>query len=271
MFVGPGTEVYEGMIVGENSRSDDMDVNPTKEKKLTNMRQSTGDELVRLIPHRLLSLEQALEFCREDECVEVTPANVRLRKVTLAPRTGEGAQPTLLSRARVALRRGRAGGSRVLASAEPPAPKYPARESCSNRDRRNLTCRRVRGAAVLCGGSEGLCATPCAEPTPRHDPAARFVEGECQREDENEIRGRGLRVSALVVAGALTLAACGSDDEGGGDDAGATAGAAGGTYSDRAETPQDLTPSNCYDLYCAQHPAGRRQPVCSPSRPRGRR
>ena len=83
MFVGPGTEVYEGMIVGENSRSDDMDVNPTKEKKLTNMRQSSGDILVPLIPHRPLSLEQALEFCREDECVEVTPATVRIRKVIL--------------------------------------------------------------------------------------------------------------------------------------------------------------------------------------------
>jgi GTP-binding protein len=83
MFVGPGTEVYEGMIVGENSRSDDMDVNPTKEKKLTNMRQSSGDVLVPLIPHRVLSLEQALEFCRDDECVEVTPAAVRLRKVLL--------------------------------------------------------------------------------------------------------------------------------------------------------------------------------------------
>src|SRR3954468_20872597 len=84
MFVGPGTEVYEGMIVGENSRSDDMDVNPTKEKKLTNMRQSSGDVLVPLIPHRILSLEQALEFCREDECVEVTPATVRIRKVALS-------------------------------------------------------------------------------------------------------------------------------------------------------------------------------------------
>jgi GTP-binding protein TypA/BipA len=83
MFVGPGTEVYEGMIVGENSRSDDMDVNPTKEKKLTNMRQSSGDVLVPLIPHKQLSLEQALEFCREDECVEVTPATVRIRKVVL--------------------------------------------------------------------------------------------------------------------------------------------------------------------------------------------
>jgi GTP-binding protein len=83
LFVDPGTEVYEGMIVGENSRSDDMDVNITKEKKLTNMRSSTADETEKLIPPRKLSLEQALEFCREDECVEVTPAAVRLRKVTL--------------------------------------------------------------------------------------------------------------------------------------------------------------------------------------------
>jgi GTP-binding protein len=83
MFVGPGVEVYEGMIVGENARSEDMDVNPTKEKKLTNMRSSTAEELVRLIPHRQLSLEQALEFVRGDECVEVTPSQVRLRKVEL--------------------------------------------------------------------------------------------------------------------------------------------------------------------------------------------
>jgi GTP-binding protein TypA/BipA len=83
MFVGPGTEVYEGMIVGENSRSDDMDVNATKEKKLTNMRSSSGDILVPLIPHKQLSMEQALEFCREDECIEVTPETVRIRKVVL--------------------------------------------------------------------------------------------------------------------------------------------------------------------------------------------
>jgi len=83
LFVAPGTEVYEGMVVGENSRSEDMDVNPTKEKKLTNMRSSTSDELVRLVPPRTLSLEQALEFIRGDECVEVTPASVRLRKVVL--------------------------------------------------------------------------------------------------------------------------------------------------------------------------------------------
>ena len=84
MLVGPGVEVYEGMIVGENSRSEDMDVNPTKEKKLTNMRSSTSEELVRLIPPRELSLEQALEFLREDECAEITPKNVRLRKVELS-------------------------------------------------------------------------------------------------------------------------------------------------------------------------------------------
>jgi GTP-binding protein len=83
LFVGAGVEVYEGMIVGENARSEDMDVNPTKEKKLTNIRSSTADELVRLVPPRLLSLEQALEFIRDDECVEVTPASVRLRKVVL--------------------------------------------------------------------------------------------------------------------------------------------------------------------------------------------
>jgi GTP-binding protein len=83
MFVGPGIEVYEGMIVGENARADDMDVNPTKEKKLTNMRSSTSEETEKLIPHRQLSLEQALEFIREDECLEVTPNTVRIRKVLL--------------------------------------------------------------------------------------------------------------------------------------------------------------------------------------------
>jgi len=83
LLIGPGTEVYEGMVVGENARPDDMDVNPTKEKKLTNMRSSTAEELERLTPHLRLSLEQALEFIRDDECVEVTPSSVRLRKVVL--------------------------------------------------------------------------------------------------------------------------------------------------------------------------------------------
>jgi GTP-binding protein len=83
LLVTPGVEVYEGMIVGENARADEMDVNPTKERKLTNMRSSTAEELVRLTPPRHMSLEQALEFIADDECVEVTPASVRLRKVIL--------------------------------------------------------------------------------------------------------------------------------------------------------------------------------------------
>ncbi|MBC9227235.1 translational GTPase TypA [Aeromicrobium sp. 636] len=83
LFVEPGTEVYEGMIVGENSRDDDMDVNITKEKKQSNVRSSTADNFEKVIPPKKLSLEQCLEFCREDECVEVTPTNVRIRKVVL--------------------------------------------------------------------------------------------------------------------------------------------------------------------------------------------
>jgi GTP-binding protein len=83
LFVAPGEEVYEGLIIGESSRAEDLDVNATKEKHLTNMRSSTADELVRLVPKRQLSLDQALEFLREDECVEVTPDVVRLRKVEL--------------------------------------------------------------------------------------------------------------------------------------------------------------------------------------------
>jgi GTP-binding protein len=83
MFLEPGTEVYEGMIVGENSRQDDLNVNIVKEKKLTNMRASTADEAIRLVPPRLLNLEQAIEFINDDEFVEVTPKSIRLRKKTL--------------------------------------------------------------------------------------------------------------------------------------------------------------------------------------------
>jgi GTP-binding protein len=83
LFVTPGTEVYEGMIIGENPRAEDMDVNPTREKKLSNVRSSTGEELERLVPPQLMSLEQALEFCRTDECLEVTPEAIRMRKVVL--------------------------------------------------------------------------------------------------------------------------------------------------------------------------------------------
>ncbi len=84
LFVSPGTDLYEGMIVGENARGDDLDVNAAKEKKLTNMRSAAAEELVRLIPPRPLSLEQAFEFIREGECVEVTPQRIRLRKVELS-------------------------------------------------------------------------------------------------------------------------------------------------------------------------------------------
>jgi GTP-binding protein len=84
IFIEPGSPVYEGMIVGENARANDMDVNVTKEKKQTNMRASTADEAVRLIPPRKLGLEQAIEFINDDELVEVTPANIRLRKRILA-------------------------------------------------------------------------------------------------------------------------------------------------------------------------------------------
>jgi GTP-binding protein len=84
MLVGPGVEVYEGMIVGENARADEMDVNPTKEKQLTTHRAAGSDDHVRLVPPRPMSLEQALEFITDDVCAEVTPHTVRLRKVTLA-------------------------------------------------------------------------------------------------------------------------------------------------------------------------------------------
>jgi GTP-binding protein len=98
LFVAPGDEVYEGMIVGENSRAEDLDVNACKEKHLTNMRSSTADELVRLVPKRELSLDQALEFLREDECVEVTPRVVRLRKAEL-DRTARQKRARALARA----------------------------------------------------------------------------------------------------------------------------------------------------------------------------
>ena len=97
----PGTEVYEGMIVGENARADDLDVNASKEKKLTNMRSAAADELVRLIPPRPMSLEQALEFIRDDECVEVTPQSIRLRKVELSA----SKRQTIASRASGSARR----------------------------------------------------------------------------------------------------------------------------------------------------------------------
>ena len=85
MFVAPGTQVYSGMVVGEHTRGDDLEINICREKKLTNVRSSTGEELERLTPPVILSLEQALEFCAPDECVEITPSAIRVRKVELDP------------------------------------------------------------------------------------------------------------------------------------------------------------------------------------------
>jgi len=95
IFIAPGTPVYEGMIIGENARANDLDVNVTKEKKQTNMRASTADEAIRLVPPRVLGLEQAIEFIKDDELVEVTPKSIRLRKKILAanqrPKPWQGA------------------------------------------------------------------------------------------------------------------------------------------------------------------------------------
>ena len=140
MFVGPGAEVYEGMIVGENARSEDMDVNPTKEKKLTNMRSSTSDELVRLIPPRPLSLEQALEFIREDECVEVTPATVRLAQGR-ARRRASGSRPRA---ARPAGSRSDSGASQA-SFARPRAPVGTWRRRTRRMLSRSLGGRRAPG------------------------------------------------------------------------------------------------------------------------------
>jgi GTP-binding protein len=96
-FVQPTQEVYEGMVIGENSRADDMDVNITKEKKLTNMRSSTADNFESMTPPRLLTLEESLEFARDDECVEVTPEKVRIRKVIL-DQTVRGREASRLKR-----------------------------------------------------------------------------------------------------------------------------------------------------------------------------
>ena len=129
LFVGPGVEVYEGMVVGENARAEDLDVNATKEKKLTNIRSSTAEELVRLIPPRPLSLEQALEFIREDECVEVTPASIRLRKVELSAS----------KRQQAASRKARGSLAQVSTSSDSPS----------------VAVDRRRGAADLAAGTCG--------------------------------------------------------------------------------------------------------------------
>ena len=159
MFVGPAIEVYEGMIVGENARAEDLDVNATKEKKLTNMRAASSDETVRLIPPRPMSLEQALEFIREDECVEVTPgerpaAQGRARRVE-APVQREQEGPRA-GRRRQLSRRLSARGPRVGGAPQRPARSTPPSALLLRRSELgDALAERVRlvGAAVL--GREG--------------------------------------------------------------------------------------------------------------------
>ena len=136
MFIGPGEEVYEGMIVGENARSDDLDVNAVKEKHLTNIRSSTSEVLVRLVPHRRLSLDQALEFLREDECVEVTPRDraaaqgrARQGRADQARPQAEGRRRHLTRRRRPRRRRGAraaAIASAAMAETDDPAAAFAA-------------------------------------------------------------------------------------------------------------------------------------------------
>ena len=158
MLVGPGVEVYEGMIVGECSRSGDMDVNPTREKKLTNVRSSTADELVRLPPPRPMSLEQALEFIASDECVEATPKSVRLRKVTLdaidarpADRSATRPRPPASSRAR-----------------------SPVRHQPFERNRAGSTSTATRPSAAITrsNSSQSSCVPPAARKTTRRSPGS---------------------------------------------------------------------------------------------------
>ena len=170
LFIGPGTLVYEGMVIGEYTRAEDLEVNIVREKKLTNMRKSTGDELVKLTPPTILNLEQALEFCASDECVEVTPENVRIRKAELdshpaagpSPRAGDATEPVSLCE--TADHRSVSGGAtmEVLGAVGP---------------------RSVAEVGVLSVGGDGRPASargaaglPARRlPTPRHPPAPALL------------------------------------------------------------------------------------------------
>ena len=151
LFTEPGTEVYEGMIVGENSRSDDMDVNITKEKKLTNMRSSSADSFEAIVPPRKLSLEQSLEFCRDDECVEVTPEAVRIRKVEpgrAASAPAPRAAPSTADACRFRRAGHRLAGARRVGKAE--GGPDSGRPSGTPRSTAMRPCRS--GAVRPCGG-----------------------------------------------------------------------------------------------------------------------
>ena len=183
IFIDPVTTVYEGMIIGENSRPSDMDVNVTKEKKQTNMRASSADEAIRLVPPRKLGLEQAIEFINDDELVEVTPSSIRLRKRILAvnmrpkngnrPRRGWGLEADVLQH------RPRADPTRVQSRAPSPSPQtepqYPSYDvPCvqPQNDRVGrvsvvrVARRRARRSMLLVRARESGAVGVCAGPAP---------------------------------------------------------------------------------------------------------
>ena len=178
LFVGPAVEVYEGMIVGENARAEDMDVNPTKEKKQTNMRAAAADETVRLVPPLQLSLEQALEFIREDECVEVTPSMVRLRKVIL--------DQSERARRRAAGRPARSeAGSRSRAIPAETLQKY----TDAILEGHGRPLRRLRPGHARSGGRRGTrCSRRPAQPEDGRQHAARRPSGALSRRVRGPLR-----------------------------------------------------------------------------------
>ncbi len=175
MFIGPTTEVYEGMIVGENARSEDLDVNATKEKKLTNMRSSSADELVRLIPPRPMSLEQALEFIREDECIEVTPASVRLRKVEL---DASRRQSSASKKAKALRDRRHLVSGALDRRAKPPADV----ELALDRPRYELACHRVDLVPQGTGRPPRSSVRPDAVHEPRQERQYQAGRGTAEEE-----------------------------------------------------------------------------------------
>ena len=167
LFVGPGTLVYGGMVIGEYTRNEDLEVNIVREKKLTNMRKSTGDELIKLTPPTLLTLEQSLEFCANDECVEVTPENVRIRKAELDSHL-RAARP----------RRGPARPLRAARTERNPRRPTPVPRGCGWVRPRNGRFGRVTvgGACGTASGAGRRRCSPCCSrpaPPPRRPPPPR--------------------------------------------------------------------------------------------------
>ncbi len=188
MFVEPGEEVYEGMIVGENARAEDLDVNACKEKHLTNVRSSTSDVLVRLVPPRKLSLDQALEFVREDEAIEVTPHNVRLRKVQL----------DAIGRVKAARARGRAG-----ATASPPGPPAPGTWSAAPRDPSRALPGQLGRRAVADVDADQLAPAPLDHRVDAHAADPLHVAAPVERRAQPDVEVVRVRQPREAAAGEL--------------------------------------------------------------------